>query len=93
MSDIKITNLRKSFGPVDVLKGIDLDIKSGEFIVFVGPSGCGKSTLRRSIAGLEAVTSGTIAIDGRVVNDTPPSQRGIAMVFRTCAFFSQMTVA
>jgi multiple sugar transport system ATP-binding protein len=93
MSDIKITNLRKSFGPVDVLKGIDLDIKSGEFIVFVGPSGCGKSTLLRSIAGLETVTSGTIAIDGRVVNDTPPSQRGIAMVFQTYALYPHMTVA
>ena len=93
MSDIKITNLRKSFGPVDVLKGIDLDIKSGEFVVFVGPSGCGKSTLLRSIAGLETVTSGTIAIDGRVVNDVPPSQRGIAMVFQTYALYPHMTVA
>ena len=93
MSDIKITNLRKSFGPVDVLKGIDLDIKSGEFVVFVGPSGCGKSTLLRSIAGLEAVTSGTIAIDGRVVNDIPPSERGIAMVFQTYALYPHMTVA
>lgn len=93
MSDIKITNLRKSFGSVDVLKGIDLDIKSGEFVVFVGPSGCGKSTLLRSIAGLEAVTSGTISIDGRVVNDIPPSQRGIAMVFQTYALYPHMTVA
>ena len=93
MSDIKITKLRKSFGPVDVLKGIDLDIRSGEFVVFVGPSGCGKSTLLRSIAGLEAVTSGTISIDGRVVNDIPPSQRGIAMVFQTYALYPHMTVA
>ncbi len=93
MSDIKISNLRKSFGSVDVLKGIDLDIKSGEFVVFVGPSGCGKSTLLRSIAGLEAVTSGTISIDGRVVNDIPSSQRGIAMVFQTYALYPHMTVA
>ncbi|MBC2834600.1 ABC transporter ATP-binding protein [Paragemmobacter straminiformis] len=93
MSDITITNLRKSFGPVDVLKGIDLQIKSGEFVVFVGPSGCGKSTLLRSIAGLEAVTSGSIAIDGQVVNDMPPSQRRIAMVFQTYALYPHMTVA
>ena len=93
MSEIKITNLRKSFGAVDVLKGIDLDIKSGEFVVFVGPSGCGKSTLLRAIAGLEAVTSGTIAIDQQVVNDIPPSQRGIAMVFQTYALYPHMTVA
>lgn len=93
MSDIKITNLRKSFGSVDVLKGIDLDIRSGEFVVFVGPSGCGKSTLLRSIAGLEAVTSGTISIDGRIMNDVPPSQRGIAMVFQTYALYPHMTVA
>ncbi len=93
MSDIAITNLRKSFGPVDVLKGIDLHITSGEFVVFVGPSGCGKSTLLRSIAGLESVTSGTIAIDGQVVNDIPPSQRRIAMVFQTYALYPHMTVA
>jgi len=92
MSDIKITALRKSFGPVEVLKGIDLDIRSGEFVVFVGPSGCGKSTLLRSIAGLETVTSGTIAIDGRVVNNIPSSRRGIAMVFQTYALYPHMTV-
>jgi multiple sugar transport system ATP-binding protein len=93
MSDIKISNLRKSFGPVDVLKGIDLDIRSGEFIVFVGPSGCGKSTLLRAIAGLESVSSGTVSIGGQVVNDLPPSQRGIAMVFQTYALYPHMTVA
>jgi multiple sugar transport system ATP-binding protein len=93
MSEIKITNLRKNFGPVNVLKGIDLDIKSGEFVVFVGPSGCGKSTLLRSIAGLDALSSGTIEIDGQVVNDTPPSQRGIAMVFQTYALYPHMSVA
>lgn len=93
MSDIKISNLRKSFGAVDVLKGIDLDIRSGEFIVFVGPSGCGKSTLLRSIAGLESVSSGTISIGGQIVNDLPPSRRGIAMVFQTYALYPHMTVA
>jgi len=93
MSEITISNLRKSYGAVDVLKGIDLEIRSGEFIVFVGPSGCGKSTLLRSIAGLEAVTSGTIAIDQQVVNDIPSSKRGIAMVFQTYALYPHMTVA
>jgi len=93
MSTIKISSLRKSFGHVDVLKGIDLDIRSGEFIVFVGPSGCGKSTLLRSIAGLESVSSGSIAIDGQIVNALPPSDRGIAMVFQTYALYPHMTVA
>jgi multiple sugar transport system ATP-binding protein len=93
MSSIKICNLRKSFGHVDVLKGIDLDIRSGEFIVFVGPSGCGKSTLLRSIAGLESISSGTIAIDEQIVNALPPSDRGIAMVFQTYALYPHMTVA
>ena len=93
MADLKITNLSKSFGAVEVLKNINLDIRSGEFIVFVGPSGCGKSTLLRAISGLETVTSGTIAIDGTVVNDLPSSKRGIAMVFQTYALYPHMTVA
>jgi multiple sugar transport system ATP-binding protein len=93
MSDIKITNLNKRFGSVEVLRNINLDIPSGEFVVFVGPSGCGKSTLLRSISGLEKVTSGTVAIDGRVVNDVPASERGIAMVFQTYALYPHMTVA
>ena len=79
MSDLKISKLHKRFGTVDVLKDINLDIRSGEFVVFVGPSGCGKSTLLRSIAGLEEITSGELKIDGDVVNDVPPSKRGIAM--------------
>ena len=93
MSDLKITSLCKSFGAIDVLKNINLDIVSGEFIVFVGPSCCGKSTLLRAIAGLETATSGTIAIDGVVMNEVPPSKRGIAMVFQTYALYPHMSVA
>ena len=92
MADLKITNLYKRYGHVEVLKDINLDIKSGEFIVFVGPSGCGKSTLLRSISGLETITSGTLEIDGRVVNDVAPSRRGIAMVFQSYALYPHMTV-
>lgn len=78
MADITISDLNKSYGPVHVLKDIDLDIKTGEFIVFVGPSGCGKSTLLRAISGLESISSGELKIDGKVVNDVAPSKRGIA---------------
>ena len=92
MTDLKITNLNKSFGPVHVLKDINLDIKSGEFIVFVGPSGCGKSTLLRCISGLEDITSGTLEIDGRRVNEVAPSKRGIAMVFQSYALYPHMSV-
>ena len=92
MADLKISNLYKRYGHVEVLKDINLDIKSGEFIVFVGPSGCGKSTLLRSISGLETITSGTLEIDGRVVNDVAPSRRGIAMVFQSYALYPHMTV-
>jgi len=93
VADIKIVNLCKSFGDVEVLKNINLDIKSGEFVVFVGPSGCGKSTLLRSISGLETITSGTVEIDGRQMNTVRPSERGIAMVFQTYALYPHMTVA
>lgn len=79
MADVNLRQVKKSYGNLNILHGIDLDIKSGEFIVFVGPSGCGKSTLLRSIAGLEEITSGELKIDGDVVNDVPPSKRGIAM--------------
>ncbi|MCO5064002.1 MAG: ATP-binding cassette domain-containing protein [Rhizobiaceae bacterium] len=82
----------KSFGKVDVLKGIDLDVKDGEFVVFVGPSGCGKSTLLRIIAGLEDATSGGVNIDGQRINDVPPAKRGIAMVFQTYALYPHLTV-
>jgi multiple sugar transport system ATP-binding protein len=92
MADIKLTNLNKSYGTVQILKDINLDIKSGEFIVFVGPSGCGKSTLLRSISGLDQVTSGTLEIDKAVVNEVPPSKRGIAMVFQSYALYPHMSV-
>jgi ABC-type sugar transport system ATPase subunit len=73
MANIKLDQVRKSFGKVDVIKGVDLDIKSREFVVFVGPSGCGKSTLLRLVAGLEDITSGTLSIDNQVVNELSPS--------------------
>jgi len=92
MADIKLTNLNKSFGAVHVLKDINLDITSGEFIVFVGPSGCGKSTLLRAICGLDAISSGTLEIDHAVVNEVPPSKRGIAMVFQSYALYPHMSV-
>ncbi len=92
MADLKLRNVCKSYGPVDVIKDVSIDIADGEFVVFVGPSGCGKSTLLRMIAGLEDITSGTIEIGGRVMNDLPPKDRGIAMVFQTYAIFPHMTV-
>ena len=92
MANIKLTNLNKSYGAVQILKDVNLDITSGEFIVFVGPSGCGKSTLLRSICGLEAITSGTLEIDNAVVNEVPPSKRGIAMVFQSYALYPHMSV-
>ncbi|MBZ9676594.1 ABC transporter ATP-binding protein [Mesorhizobium sp. ES1-1] len=92
MADVTLRQVKKSYGNLNILQGIDLDIKSGEFIVFVGPSGCGKSTLLRSIAGLEEITSGELRIDGEVVNDVPPSKRGIAMVFQSYALYPHMTV-
>src|SRR4051812_30241865 len=92
MADLTLRGIKKAYGSLHILHGIDLDIKSGEFIVFVGPSGCGKSTLLRSIAGLEEITSGTLEIAGEVVNDVPPSKRGIAMVFQSYALYPHMTV-
>jgi multiple sugar transport system ATP-binding protein len=92
MADIKLTNINKSYGSVHILKDVSLDIKSGEFMVFVGPSGCGKSTLLRSICGLEQITSGTLEIDKAVVNEVPPSKRGIAMVFQSYALYPHMSV-
>ena len=92
MVGLTFSGVRKSFGTVEVIKSVDLDVASGEFVVFVGPSGCGKSTLLRLVAGLEEVTSGTIAIDGEVVNHLPPAQRGIAMVFQSYALYPHMTV-
>lgn len=92
MVDLSLRNIRKAYGDFEVLHGIDLDIKSGEFIVFVGPSGCGKSTLLRSIAGLESITSGDLVIDGERMNAVAPSKRGISMVFQSYALYPHMTV-
>ena len=93
MSQLRLSGIHKSFGAIETIKGIDLDIAEGEFVVFVGPSGCGKSTLLRMISGLEAVTSGEIRIGGRDVTNVPPAQRGIAMVFQSYALFPHMNVA
>ncbi len=92
MADIKLTKLNKSYGSVHILKDVSLDIKSGEFMVFVGPSGCGKSTLLRSICGLESISSGQLEIDNAIVNEVPPSKRGIAMVFQSYALYPHMSV-
>ncbi len=92
MATVRLSDVRKSFGSVETIKGVDIEIGDGEFVVFVGPSGCGKSTLLRMIAGLEDITSGTVEIDGQVVNDIEPKNRGIAMVFQTYAIFPHMTV-
>jgi ABC-type sugar transport system ATPase subunit len=92
MAKVRVERLRKSFGPVEVLKDIDLEVEDGSFVVLVGPSGCGKSTLLRSIAGLEPVTSGSISIGGRQVNDLPPAKREIAMVFQSYALYPHMDV-
>jgi multiple sugar transport system ATP-binding protein len=92
MADITMRHVKKSFGRVDVIRGIDLDIKDKEFVVFVGPSGCGKSTLLRLVAGLEDVTSGRMMFDGEEVNDLAPAERGIAMVFQSYALYPHMSV-
>ena len=93
MANLKLTDVGKAYGgSVEVLKNINLDIQTGELIVFVGPSGCGKSTLLRMIAGLEKITSGELTIDGERMNDVPPAQRGIAMVFQSYALYPHMTV-
>jgi multiple sugar transport system ATP-binding protein len=92
LGSLTLENIRKSFGKVDVLKGIDLDVKDGEFVTFVGPSGCGKSTLLRVIAGLEDATDGSVRIDGEEVVTVPPAKRGIAMVFQSYALYPHLTV-
>ena len=92
MADLELKAIRKSFGQHEIIKGVDISIEHGEFVVFVGPSGCGKSTLLRLIAGLEEITSGTLDIGGRCVNDLPPKERSIAMVFQSYALFPHMTV-
>src|SRR5215217_4305856 len=93
MATVDIRDVRKAFGSVAVLHGVSVDIADGEFVVLVGPSGCGKSTLLRMLAGLENITSGEIAIGGRVVNNVPPKNRDIAMVFQNYALYPHMTVA
>jgi len=93
MASVKYENITKSFGDVSVIKGIDLEIKDGELVVFVGPSGCGKSTLLRMIAGLEDVSGGDLFIGDTLVNDVPAKQRNIAMVFQNYALYPHMTVA
>ena len=93
MAEVRIRDLRKSFGTIEVIHGVDVDIDDGQFVVLVGPSGCGKSTLLRMIAGLEGVTSGTISIGEGVVNNLPPSERDIAMVFQNYALYPHKTVA
>jgi len=92
MAKLTLKDVRKSFGAVDVIKGVSLEIQSGEFMVFVGPSGCGKSTLLRLIAGLEDITSGDLNFDDQRVNDLAPSKRGIAMVFQSYALYPHMNV-
>lgn len=92
MTEIALKNVYKTFDSVEVLHGIDLQVQSGQFVVFVGPSGCGKSTLLRIVAGLEDVTSGAVEIDGEVVNNVAASERGLAMVFQSYALYPHMTV-
>ena len=92
MTRLTLRGITKRYGAVEVIHGIDLDIGSGEFVVFVGPSGCGKSTLLRMIAGLEAISGGEFCIDGQRVNEVPPAQREIAMVFQSYALYPHMSV-
>ena len=93
MTHLVVINVGKRFGAIDVIKDVSFEIESGEFVVLVGPSGCGKSTLLRMIAGLEEITSGEIGIGGQIVNDLPPKERDIAMVFQNYALYPHMTVA
>jgi multiple sugar transport system ATP-binding protein len=93
MGSVSLRGISKSYGTVDVIKGIDLEVQEGEFLVFVGPSGCGKSTTLRMIAGLETITSGELLIDGQRANDMRPADRGAAMVFQSYALYPHMTVA
>jgi multiple sugar transport system ATP-binding protein len=93
MASVEIRDVRKAFGATQVIHGVSIDIADGEFVILVGPSGCGKSTLLRMVAGLENVTGGEIRIGDRVVNDVPPKERDIAMVFQNYALYPHMTVA
>jgi multiple sugar transport system ATP-binding protein len=93
MATLELHSIRKAYGAVEVIKGIDLAVRDREFVVFVGPSGCGKSTLLRMIAGLEEITGGELRIDGVVANEVPPDRRGLAMVFQSYALYPHMSVA
>ncbi|MGA8000104.1 MAG: ABC transporter ATP-binding protein, partial [Pseudolabrys sp.] len=93
MASVAIRDVRKAFGATSVIHGVDISIRDGEFVVLVGPSGCGKSTLLRMIAGLENITAGEIRIGDRVVNNLPPKERDVAMVFQNYALYPHMTVA
>ena len=93
MGQVSLRGIHKSYGTVDIIKGIDLEVQDGEFMVFVGPSGCGKSTTLRMIAGLESITSGELLIDNQRSNDLRPADRGVAMVFQSYALYPHMTVA
>ncbi len=93
MASVEIRDVRKAFGATEVIHGVNIEIEDGAFVVLVGPSGCGKSTLLRMIAGLENITAGEIKIGDRVVNDVPPKERDIAMVFQNYALYPHMTVA
>jgi multiple sugar transport system ATP-binding protein len=93
MAPVSIRNVKKSYGATPVIHGVDVEIADGEFVVLVGPSGCGKSTLLRMLAGLESISGGQIAIGSKVVNDMPPKERDIAMVFQQYALYPHMTVA
>src|ERR1700709_722912 len=92
MAGLSLKGVKKSFGSTEIIKGVDLDVTDGEFVIFVGPSGCGKSTLLRIIAGLEDASGGNVLIDGDNVNVTPPAKRGIAMVFQSYALYPHLTV-
>src|ERR1700710_1400793 len=92
MAEVTLHQVNKAYGPVTVIPHLDLDIQDHEFMVLVGPSGCGKSTALRMIAGLEDITGGTIEIGDRVVNDVPPKDRDIAMVFQSYALYPHMSV-
>tara|TARA_B100001105_G_C22319404_1_gene411817 strand:+ start:68 stop:1063 length:996 start_codon:yes stop_codon:yes gene_type:complete len=92
LAEIKLKSIKKNYGEDRIIKGVDIEIHDGEFVVFVGPSGSGKSTLLRMIAGLEDITSGVLEIDGKEMNDVPPSKRKLAMVFQSYALYPHMTV-
>jgi ABC-type sugar transport system ATPase subunit len=92
MSSLTLSGVRKTFGKTEVIRGVDLSVEDGEFVVFVGPSGCGKSTLLRMIAGLEDITSGELRIGERVMNEVQPASRGVAMVFQSYALYPHLNV-